>query len=276
MGVSRLLGRLAGAAVQALVGAVVPDACHLCGRRYDPSRAGLFPPARFAAAALAPAGRAGGWIRLQSHPLCACCLRDLETDGAPAVIGRYGAAGRVVLASGEAFGGGPEGTHPLVAVAPFRTNPVLLEAIHRVKFAGVRALLDGLAAAAALALADWQGRPHTATLVPVPMDGISRRRRGFNQSEEIARGLALATGWPVAPGALARPRGRRPQSLTPRDDRAANARAGFRAGREDVAGQSVLLVDDLITTGCTAAACTSVLLAAGAREVAVIGVGRAA
>ena len=268
---------MAAATVQGLVGAVVPDACHLCRRPYDPARARLFPARGIAAAALAPVRRPlGGRIPLESHPLCACCLRNLEVDGTPVVVGRYGEAGRVALASGEVFGDGPAGTRPLVAVAPFRTNRVLLETVHLVKFAGVRAILDALAAAAAGALAEWRERPRDATFIPVPMDGIARRRRGFNQSEEIARALAGTTGWPLCTRALARSRRARPQSLTPREGRAANARAGFRAGREDVSGLSVLLVDDLITTGCTAAACTSVLLAAGAREVAVVGIGRAA
>lgn len=107
-------------------------------------------------------------------------------------------------------------------------------------------------------------------LVPVPMHRAKFRVRGYNQADLLAKGLAAAIGLPCCVRALSRRRSRSAsQTYLKRAGRLENARAAYTSGREiaQVAGKTVLLVDDVMTTGATGDICAEVLLAAGAKEV---------
>ena len=101
-------------------------------------------------------------------------------------------------------------------------------------------------------------------IVPVPASG---RARGYNVPERLARPLAEALGVPLLPHALRRTRHKKRQAGLSLDERMANVAGVFAADPAQVEGKRVLLVDDVITTGATAAACTQALLAAGAESV---------
>lgn len=102
-------------------------------------------------------------------------------------------------------------------------------------------------------------------VVPVPPSGTAR---GYNVPELMARPLAHALGLPLEADALARARTGRHQAGLPFEQRLANVAGAFCAPELDpVEGKRVLLVDDVITTGATAAACTQALLQAGAQSV---------
>jgi ComF family protein len=101
-------------------------------------------------------------------------------------------------------------------------------------------------------------------VVPVPLHRSRERERGFNQARELARCLDR----PLL-DVLQRVRRTAAQADLPAARRHANVRGAFvhdaRAGRVD--GLTLVLVDDVSTTGATLNACGSALLAAGAREV---------
>lgn len=117
-----------------------------------------------------------------------------------------------------------------------------------------------------LSLRDWDG------LVPVPLHWVRRWRRGFNQAEVLARAVGRRHGLPVLGRALIRVRAT-PLQHGDLDARRRNVRDVF-AVRREVAGQCLLLVDDVFTTGATANACAAVLLQAGAAEVGVLTLAR--
>jgi ComF family protein len=98
-------------------------------------------------------------------------------------------------------------------------------------------------------------------LVPVPLHRSRQRERGFNQARQLAKHLGL----PVI-NALARTRNTASQADLPASKRGANVRGAFVA-RAGVDGLTIVLVDDVATTGATLNACAAVLLDAGAREV---------
>jgi ComF family protein len=105
-------------------------------------------------------------------------------------------------------------------------------------------------------------------LVPVPLHPRRLRARGFNQSELLARELARRAGRPLVCGALVRRADTPPQTGLPAARRRANLRDAFAVRRRGaVAGRTVVLVDDVLTTGSTARACARALRQAGVSEV---------
>ena len=113
-------------------------------------------------------------------------------------------------------------------------------------------------------------------LIPVPLHRRRLRARGFNQALLLARALARRRGLPIAARALARTRATHAQPGLPAAARRHNLDGAFalRSGAR-VAGQRVVVIDDVLTTGATADACARVLLAAGAARVDVYTAGRA-
>jgi ComF family protein len=108
-----------------------------------------------------------------------------------------------------------------------------------------------------------------AIVVPVPLHPRRLAERGYNQSALLARRLAGRLGARVAPLALARTRDAPAQATLDRRDRLSNLQGAFRAREADrVRGRTVLLVDDVRTTGATLACCAEALAAAGAAGVA--------
>ena len=100
--------------------------------------------------------------------------------------------------------------------------------------------------------------------VPVPLHPARRRERGFNQAGDLAHYIGL----PVV-HALSRVRATPSQTTLDAIDRRANVHGAFRATRRvhDLRGVTVLVVDDVQTTGATLEACASVLKEAGVRAV---------
>ena len=103
-------------------------------------------------------------------------------------------------------------------------------------------------------------------IIPVPLTRRRLRQRGFNQAALLARSTARRLGLPSLPGHLARIRHTPPQRSLPRSARLTNVRAAF-AVRRPIAYRCVALVDDVATTGATAHAASTALLAGGAEEV---------
>lgn len=115
--------------------------------------------------------------------------------------------------------------------------------------------------------------------MPVPLWPGKRRARGFNQAEDIARGFcrsARRKGIQLCNTLLVRTRETASQTGLTRRLRHSNLRRAFAVVKpEQVQGKSVLLIDDVMTTGATAAECAWVLLRAGAERVDVATVARA-
>lgn len=118
------------------------------------------------------------------------------------------------------------------------------------------------------------GLPSCDLIVPVPLHPQRLRARSYNQSLLLARELGRLLGRPVLAGQLQRTRATRPQQGLKAGERERNMKDAFRAV-SPLSGEQVLLVDDVMTTGATAAACSRELLAAGAAAVRVAVAGRA-
>jgi ComF family protein len=93
-------------------------------------------------------------------------------------------------------------------------------------------------------------------IIPVPLHPKKLRLRGYNQSEQIAKGIAQITGWEVNTSALIRTRFTETQTRKSRQERWDNVADAF--ALQDAAAltnRRVLLVDDVLTTGATLEAC---------------------
>lgn len=117
-------------------------------------------------------------------------------------------------------------------------------------------------------------------VVPVPLHRVRRRERGFNQSELLAREV-LGVFWNARlDPSLYRIRPTRVQSLTTSPaERKANVVGAFAVEGDELAGKTVLLIDDVVTTGVTTGECARALGRAGAGAVDIFAaalVGRAA
>lgn len=127
-----------------------------------------------------------------------------------------------------------------------------------------------------LLLEAWRKRDDLSfdVAVPVPMHRIKLRKRGFNQAELLATAFARRAGLRCEPGMLGKFGERAAQASLPKEDRGANVRGIFRAA-EGCGSKSILLVDDICTTGETLRACAAELMGAGARRVCALVVARA-
>jgi ComF family protein len=159
-------------------------------------------------------------------------------------------------------------------VAPWRFGGQLASAIRRLKFTGATHVARTLAPlwapvlAAAVEEAD-------ALVVPVPLHWRRRMRRGFDQSWLLATHACQLVGLPTPVTLLRRRRSAPAQSTLTAAERAANLDDAFVVRDERVVhGRSVILVDDVVTTGATMAAAAAPLIAAGARRILGVAVAR--
>ena len=156
--------------------------------------------------------------------------------------------------------------------APF--SGTVRSALHAIKYGGEQRLAEPLGAAVARR---WARIGVGADLVThVPVHAARARTRGYDQAELIARVAARHLGLPYAT-LVTRERATIAQFDLDRRDRAANVAGAFVAGSgrdERVVGRWVLLVDDVVTTGATLAACAEALERAGALGTSAITVAR--
>jgi ComF family protein len=148
--------------------------------------------------------------------------------------------------------------------APFSFDDTSRQLVHLLKYDGLTSLAEPMAHLMAA-----QIEPDSIDLiVPVPLHPRRQRSRGYNQSLLLARQIARETDLPLDPPAARRVRATKPlaQSMD-RHERRTIVHGAFAADAARVAGRSILLVDDVVTTGATLQACSLACLEAGAAAV---------
>ncbi|MCX7934625.1 MAG: phosphoribosyltransferase family protein [Planctomycetota bacterium] len=144
--------------------------------------------------------------------------------------------------------------------------PPVREVIHAFKFKGLTAAGETMAAMMAERCRAARFPRQIDAVVPVPLHRQRLRERGYNQAEILARGVARRLPAPLRLDILIRSRYTPAQALLPHIQRLGNPGGAF-AARASFVGATLLLVDDVMTTGATLSACARALRAAGARRV---------
>lgn len=220
---------------------VFPSFCRLCGSLLG--NPGEKIVCRECLARLAP----------RRGPLCPCCGRFLE--GPP-----EGHLCRRCLERPPAFSLHRSCGH---------YHDTLKDVILLLKYRRYAALSRALAAFAETCLGPEEGLWVDADFfVPVPLHAARKKERGFNQSRLIAGDLGRIRKIAVLDRCLVKVRNVPPQTALEAGEREKNVRGAFAVRkRAKIAGRTLVLVDDVFTTGATLRECGRVLLEAGAREV---------
>jgi predicted amidophosphoribosyltransferase len=197
----------------------------------------------------------------EGPPLCEACVPALDR--------------RLEAPAGVPIGLPGDVPAPLLQLdwcAPF--SGTVRAALHAIKYGGEQRLAEPLGVAVARRWAQIGVGSDLVTHVPV--HAVRARTRGYDQAELIARVAARHLRLPFAP-LLSRDRATIAQFDLDRPDRAANVAGAFAAHPEPatvLVGRWVLLVDDVVTTGATLAACADALERAGALGTSAITVAR--
>lgn len=171
----------------------------------------------------------------------------------------------------EAFGGHKGAFHPEEGVVCIhRLNPVVRTLIHGLKYQGMRGVASYLVSQAP---AEFWESPVMLQVgrwawVPVPLHPGRLRERGYNQSEQAARSIQERKGGTLYPGILRRSKYAVSQTKLVAEKRRWNIAGAF-AARPPVP-YSVMVVDDVYTTGSTTAACRFALERAGCQVVRIV------
>jgi ComF family protein len=187
----------------------------------------------------------GAWAGA-AEPLCGSCRRQLR------------------WLSGDVSDGGVFA--PVAYAGPARALVASL------KFRGAVGVADAMAAAVCAAAPDGL-LAGDVVLVPVPLHPSRRRRRGFNQAERLARAVGERCGLTVC-DCLARGGSRGTQMGLGRGERLERIAGAVSVPRSIAVPERAVLVDDVVTTGATLAACAAALRDAGAREVRAVAYAR--
>lgn len=237
---------------RAILSAIFPDECHLCGR------------------ALAS---------FDAFPVCHSCFEKVHPIQADCFCERCGTPFlnewaldedgicRLCLSGGRGF-------DACFVYGSYENE--LRDLIHLFKYGRIESLAPPLASWMLSALPPDRRQPgrRADCVIPVPMHWWKRWRRGFNQAERLSREVSCALAIPMI-GALRRPKPSRTQAGLASAARRKNALRSFALSSSgEVAGKSVLLVDDVFTTGATATACARLLKRAGAERVELLALAR--
>lgn len=228
----------------------------------------LYPPACLLCHARLPAPRDP--LPAAARVICGPCARDMPRSGRPVCavcgVGLPGAFdARVRCASCRASPPPFE-----MARAPWRYTGAAQDALRQFKYDGRRWIGRWLAEEMAVTARASLPVAEVSLVLPVPLFWLKRRLKGRNPAEELARAVARSLEKPCAAQALRRVRWTATQTRLSSRQRLRNVRRAFAARERRLRGSTVLLIDDVLTSGSTAGACAQALKQAGASRVFVL------
>lgn len=158
----------------------------------------------------------------------------------------------------------------LLSLFHFEKDGTLQSIIHQLKYDGMTVLGIELGRLLGEKLMTQFAGYSIHGIVPVPLHPAKLRERGYNQSEQVARGIKEVIDIPVFASLLRRKKYTASQTKLTAMERKMNVGDAFIVNTRDLAaveGKTLVLVDDVITTGATIEACASALLKTGSAKV---------
>ncbi len=221
----------------AVLGILFPRRCPVCSRIAPPGAVPVCPECL----------EALSWVR---PPLCLSCGKEIVSADAEYCLD--------CSRRPRTFEGG---------MALLNYNAAAARSMAQIKYSNRREYLDFYAEAVWHRLGRRIRRLEPQLLLPVPIHPDRRRARGFNQAEELARRLSIFFCIPVDTRTLRRTRNTLPQKDLSPAERLHNLEQAFTAAPLPPHIHTVLLVDDIYTTGSTMEACARALKRVGIRRV---------
>ena len=152
--------------------------------------------------------------------------------------------------------------------ACFQYSEITQEFIHLFKYKKFEHLSVSFGSQLAKVLKNSNSDVVFDVLVPIPLHKKRLKERGFNQSQLLAKSISEKSGIPLHSDLLCRNRYTLPQAKMNRDERIENVKGAFQfTNSPNLKGKTVLLVDDVLTTGSTMNECARVLKNGGAKDV---------
>lgn len=150
----------------------------------------------------------------------------------------------------------------------YQFDEVIQSVIHNMKYQQKPDLGFKLGSVTATILSKYFNDIEEKYYLPIPLHPIREKERGYNQSEFIGRGIMKIHDGKIIKNILIRNKNTSTQTNLNREERQENVHLAFSFKNEiDISGKSLILVDDLITTGATINECARVLIKNGARSI---------
>ena len=202
-------------------------------------------------------------VRPWGEKICLECMPKLKPLAAPWCM----QCGKKLYGDGEFCRDCRQGKHQFARGRILYEYESAAVPIYRFKYGGRREYAAFFGEQAACYLGDFIRAVHPDGLVPVPLHPSRKAKRGYNQAELLAKEIGTRMGLPVYAKWLVRVKNTAPlKRLTPKE-RQNNLKKAFNITGNDVKLKSVLIVDDIYTTGATVDEVAQVLRNAGVERI---------
>lgn len=141
------------------------------------------------------------------------------------------------------------------------------DSLYRFKYKGRQEYGTYYAVCMVSQLGEWISACRPDALIPVPIHASKKRVRGYNQADVLAREIGRLTGIPVQYDLIQRVRKTAPMKDLPLAERQNNLKRAFKICRNDVKLDTVIIIDDIYTTGSTIDAMSCELRRAGVKHI---------
>jgi len=158
----------------------------------------------------------------------------------------------------------------------FMFNKVVQNLIHEFKYNEITRIAKFFGRFSQEYIQKYQPFEHIDYIVPVPLHRVKKRSRGFNQSEYLTHEISRRMNWKHLPKLIIRKKFTKTQTKLNRQQRKINVSLAFKINpKHNIKGKTILLVDDVFTTGSTVNSITAALKEKQVNKVYVFTIGRA-
>ena len=187
-------------------------------------------------------------LRLLTPPWCMQCGKKLRTEG-------------------EFCRDCMEKRHKYIRGRALYEYESVVGSVYRMKYGGRREYAEFFGGEMAYYLGDFIRKCKPDALIPVPLHPKRKNRRGYNQAELLAKALGRSVDIPVRTDLVCRIKNTTPLKYQNPSERQNNLKKAFNIAQNDVKLNTIIIVDDIYTTGSTIDEMTEVLMQHGVKKV---------